>query len=139
MAYAFEQLEAAAGVGVGGLEGHGLAYDDVQAAPEHEDGAFEGACAAAIVEALKGAGIAYEGVRRHEHGVVGKLGANFACVEPHFHRLLVYGTEATFENGRDCAFLWRSREADAVPERIETPYPAVPKHALLPSFIDAIL
>lgn len=72
-------------------------------------------------------------------GTIGKLSANFGCVEPHFHRLLVYGTEATFENGRGSARLWRSRAADAVPEDIATPYPAVAKHALLPSFIAAIL
>ena len=72
-------------------------------------------------------------------GTVGKLAANFGCVEPHFHRLLVYGTEATFENQRGPARLWRSRAAGALPDEIETPYPGVTKHALLPSFIEAIL
>ncbi|WP_119168015.1 Gfo/Idh/MocA family protein [Algihabitans albus] len=76
---------------------------------------------------------------RFADGTVGKLSANFGCVEPHFHRLLVYGTEATFENGRGSARLWRSRAADAVPEDIATPYPGVAKHALLPSFVEAIL
>lgn len=71
-------------------------------------------------------------------GTVGKLTANFGCVEPHVHRLLVYGTEATFENRRGPARLWQSRAADAKPEAIETPYPGVTKHALLPSFIAAI-
>lgn len=74
-----------------------------------------------------------------DDGTIGKLSANFGCVEPHFHRLLVYGTEATFENRRDRAHLWRSRAADALPEEVATPYPGVEKHALLPSFVAAIL
>lgn len=74
-----------------------------------------------------------------ENGLVGKLSANFGCVEPHFHRLLVYGTEATFENGREAARLWRSRDPADPPVTVDTAYPGVPKHALIPSFVEAIL
>lgn len=76
---------------------------------------------------------------RFESGIVGKLSANFGCVEPHFHRLLVYGTDATFENGRESALLWRSRDPADAPAILDTAYPGVPKHALIPSFIDEIL
>lgn len=72
-------------------------------------------------------------------GMIGKLSVNFGCVEPHFHRLSVYGTEATFENGREHALLWRSRDPAVPPEQIATPYSGVAKHALLSSFVDHIL
>ena len=72
-------------------------------------------------------------------GTMAKIGANFGCVEPHFHRLLVYGTEASFENQRDAGVLFTSRDPDSVPQRIETAYPGVAKAALIPAFIEAIL
>jgi predicted dehydrogenase len=76
---------------------------------------------------------------RFEDGTIGKLGSNYGCVEPHFHRLLVYGTEATFENGREAARLWRSRDPAAAPETISTAYPGVAKYALLSNFVDSLL
>jgi predicted dehydrogenase len=78
-------------------------------------------------------------VVRFDDGSIGKLAANFGCVEPHFHRLTIYGTEATFENGRGTATICRSRDPNQKPDQLFTPYPAVPKGALIPSFIDAIL
>jgi len=78
-------------------------------------------------------------VVKFDDGSLGKLAANFGCVEPHFHRLTVYGTQATFENGRDTAKLYRSRDPNTRPDEISTSYPAVPKGALIPSFVDAIL
>jgi predicted dehydrogenase len=76
---------------------------------------------------------------RFESGLVGKISANFGCVFPHFHRLLVYGTQATFENGRDAAFMWRSRDPDVAPELVTSAYPGVDKGDLIPNFVDAIL
>jgi len=76
---------------------------------------------------------------RFDDGTIGKLAANYGCVEPHFHRLLVYGTEATFENGRGAARLWRSRDPAAAPETVETAYPGVAKYALLTNFVDSLL
>lgn len=78
-------------------------------------------------------------ILRLEDGAVAKVAANFGCVFPHFHRLLAYGTRGTFENGFDAAALWTSRERDACPQRIETPYPGVEKGALIPSFIERIV
>jgi predicted dehydrogenase len=75
---------------------------------------------------------------RFEDGALGKIAANFGCVEPHFHRILVYGTRATFENGRDAAVIYRSREPGRKPEAVAAAYPGVGKGALIPSFIDAI-
>ncbi|WP_150288011.1 Gfo/Idh/MocA family protein [Rhabdaerophilum calidifontis] len=99
----------------------------------------------ALSNAIASQGTAFAGqdlamaLVRFENGVIGKIGANFGCVEPHFHRLLVYGTEATFENGRDHARIWRSRDPAVAPERVETAYPGVPKHALLACFVSSLL
>lgn len=76
---------------------------------------------------------------RFEGGVIGKVAANFGCVCPHFHRLTVYGTEATFENGPESGLLYRSREAAVAPERITAAYPGVQKGDLIGSFVDSIL
>ena len=71
--------------------------------------------------------------------MIAKVSANFGCVYPHFHRLVVYGTEATFENGMDAGRLWRSRDPARVPEMLFDAYPSAAKGDLIPSFVDAIL
>lgn len=78
-------------------------------------------------------------------GVTVKIGANFACVVPHFHRLEVYGTAATFVNspggdrdGTPPAWLWRSRDPGVPPEAVEVPYPAVAKVTILEEFLLAL-
>lgn len=76
---------------------------------------------------------------RFENGAIGTLSSNFGCVYPHFHRFVVYGTKGTFENGRDAALLFTSREPDALPQRIETPYPGVRKGDLIANFVDAVM
>ncbi|WP_085906783.1 Gfo/Idh/MocA family protein [Kiloniella majae] len=75
---------------------------------------------------------------RFDNSIIGKVSANFGCVMPHFHKFCVYGTKATFENQVPHARLYTSREADSSPQEIDTPYPAVQKGALIPSFIQAI-
>jgi len=76
---------------------------------------------------------------RFASGAVGKLGVNFGCVFPHFHNLAVYGTEATFVNGLDCARLYTSRDPAVHPAEITTAYPGAHKGELLESFIGAVL
>jgi predicted dehydrogenase len=71
-------------------------------------------------------------------GAVATLTVNFGCVYPHFHPLRLYGTKATYINGLQAAELWRSREADAVPELLTPAYPGVGKGDLIPAFIDAV-
>lgn len=78
-------------------------------------------------------------ILRFESGLVGKVAANFACVFPHFHRLLVYGTAASFENGFASGRIWRSREPGADPILLDDAYPGTEKGDLIPPFIDAIL
>jgi predicted dehydrogenase len=78
-------------------------------------------------------------ILRFEDRSMAKVTANFGCVFPHFHRLLAYGTKATFENGFDGARIWRSRDPGAAPERVDTAYPGVAKGALIPAFVERIL
>ena len=76
---------------------------------------------------------------RFEKGAVGKIAANFGCVHPHFHRVLVYGTGATFENRMDAGLIWHSRDGAEEPERLDSAYPGAAKGELIPSFVDTIL
>lgn len=78
-------------------------------------------------------------VVRFAGGAVGKVGVNFGCVMPHFHPVEIYGTQATFINGRECAWLYTARDPQTAPVRIETDYPGVHKGGLLASFVNAIL
>lgn len=73
-----------------------------------------------------------------EDDMVAKVSANFGCIKPHFHRVTVYGTRATFENGADFALMYRSRDPNVAPEKVRTAYPGVHKGALIPGLVDAI-
>ncbi len=68
-----------------------------------------------------------------------KLGVNFGCHYPHFHRLSVYGTEGTFENGLESAFFMRGRDQHAIKEIVQEAYPGTHKGDLLLSFVDSIV
>jgi len=76
---------------------------------------------------------------RFRSGAVGKMTANFGCVFPHFHPLALYGTTATFINGRDAGMLYRSRDPLVEPEAVTAAYPGVHKGEFLENFIEAIL
>ncbi|MFQ5648574.1 MAG: Gfo/Idh/MocA family protein [bacterium] len=78
-------------------------------------------------------------ILRFEHGSVGKVTANFGCVFPHFHRLALYGTRATFIHELSGARCYTSRNPEIAPREIETAYPGVAKGDLLYDFIDAII
>ncbi len=74
-------------------------------------------------------------VLRFEDGSLGKITANFGSATPHFHGVKIYGSEATFVNRIGDAEL---QTRDAVTP-VTTEYPGVPKGALIPGFLDAIL
>lgn len=78
-------------------------------------------------------------VLKFASGMTGKVAANFGCVHPHFHALSVYGTRATFINGRGRALLFDSRDPNDEPLAVETEYPGAAKGSLIHSFVDAIL
>ncbi len=79
------------------------------------------------------------GILKFKSGLTGKVAANFGCVRPHFHGLSVYGTKATFINGRPDATLFTSRDPADEPVKIRTPYPGTRKGDMIGSFVDAIL
>lgn len=74
-------------------------------------------------------------------GPVAKVTANFGCVQPHFHNLVVYGTKATFvqTHGTGHALLYTSRDPAEKPIRVEADYPGHSKSELVYGFVDAIL
>ena len=72
---------------------------------------------------------------RFQSGAVGKLGVNFGCVRPHYHRLAVYGTKATFENRPGMAEMYSSREQGDIPAPIDTEYPGSQRAELIKGFI----
>jgi len=76
---------------------------------------------------------------RFDDGAIAKIGANFGCVRPHFHRLSVYGTLGTFENGPEEGRYWTQRDAGIPPERAALPYPGAAKGDLIPSFVEDVL
>lgn len=78
-------------------------------------------------------------ILRFDGGQIAKVTANFGCVMPHFHRMLIYGTGGTLENDVAAVRVWKSRNPGVMPEQIETPYPGVEKGALVRNFIDAVL
>jgi len=78
-------------------------------------------------------------ILRFDDGMLGKVTANFGCVYPHFHKISIYGTAATFENGRDAASQYNQRDGGtAGTELVSTPYPGIGKGDLIPGFVQAI-
>ena len=72
-------------------------------------------------------------------GSIAKVAANFGCIFPHFHRLIVYGTKASFENGLPSALRYVSRDPAVPPELVTDAYPGMGKGDLIPSFVDAVM
>jgi len=73
-----------------------------------------------------------------EGGMQARVSANFGCVHSHYHELKIFGTEATFSNGRESAMLYDSRMPEAKPKIINTEYPGCKKGDLLTSFLNEI-
>jgi predicted dehydrogenase len=78
-------------------------------------------------------------ILRFASGMTGKLAVNYGCVHPHFHPLTVYGTKATFINGRENASLYESRDPEKPPQAVRSAYPGVRKGALIHGFVESIL
>lgn len=79
------------------------------------------------------------GLLRFADGAIAKVSANFGCVKPHYHRLMVYGTRGTFENGPEAGRYWFERDPQAAPQAATLAYPGAAKGDLIPSFVDALL
>lgn len=78
------------------------------------------------------------GIIKFANGATGKVSSNYGCVCPHFHRLSVYGTKATFENDLPSARFYTSRDPQTPPALLETAYPGVHKGDLLSDFVRAV-
>jgi len=78
------------------------------------------------------------GILKFANGVTGKVSSNYGCVYPHSHRLSVYGTDGTFENGLQHALLYRSRDPQQPPTVLDTAYPGVHKGDLLNDFVRSV-
>jgi predicted dehydrogenase len=76
---------------------------------------------------------------RFEDGVTATLTANFGCVRPHGHGLVVCGTTATFVNDHPHGRLYASRDADVAPQPVTAPHPGAGKGDLIGSFVDHVL
>lgn len=77
-------------------------------------------------------------ILRFDGGAIGKMSANFACVMPHTHLLSLYGTEGSYLQSPQGAYLYTSRESMKLPEQLEEPY-SVAKGELIPEFIESIV
>jgi predicted dehydrogenase len=83
---------------------------------------------------------------RFPSGTTAAVSANYACVLPHFHRVEVFGTSGTFMNlpplgpapEDSAAYYYSSRDPEVPPQRLDLPYPAVPKGVLIPRFVRTI-
>jgi len=76
---------------------------------------------------------------KFQSGIIGKVGANFSCVFPHFHHLAVFGTKKTFINGRPNALVYESRDPGLKPVEVRDPYPGYEKGDLIYSFVRSIV
>lgn len=78
-------------------------------------------------------------IMKFKSGLIAKVAVNFGCVFPHFHALSIYGTKATFINGPKNGILFKSRDHNIKPQKINAAYPGVHKGGLIRGFIDSVL
>lgn len=82
---------------------------------------------------------------RFQQGAVGKVAANFGCVYPHFHKVSLYGSEATFETSLEGGLIFTKRDAairqsgDMGLERVVEADSEDDQGSVLRTFVDAIL
>ena len=75
---------------------------------------------------------------RFADGTIGKIGANFGCVYPHFHKVGIYGTKGTFENGITEGVMIQKNNSLITQSSVMTAYPGLEKGDLIPSFISGV-
>lgn len=74
-----------------------------------------------------------------EHGLIGRITANFGCVHRHQHVVRVYGTKATFLYDDQGPRLHTVRDPEFRPVPVDlSPYPAT-KGDLIPVFVESIV
>ena len=74
-----------------------------------------------------------------EGGVTARIGANFASVTKHHHKVEIYGTKGVFMQGHmGAAYSFSRSEADQL-EILDDPYPGVGKGDMIPAFVRSVL
>jgi len=72
-------------------------------------------------------------------GLIAKVSANSGCAHPHFHKVAIYGTKATFFNDINGGTLVRQDGDITTQETINEEYPGTQKSDILNSFVDSII
>jgi len=78
-------------------------------------------------------------IMKYRNSIIGKVTANIGCVHPHFHGLIVYGTNSTFINSLDKGYLYEGRKNINKPKIMEENYPGNKKGDIILSFVDSII
>ena len=78
-------------------------------------------------------------IMKYKNSIIGKVTANIGCVHPHFHRLIMYGTNSTFINSLDRGILYESRKNIDKPKIMDESYPGNKKGDIILSFVDSII
>ena len=68
-----------------------------------------------------------------------KLSCNFGCVYPHFHRMMIYGTNGTLEQSFNNQMLIKKRGKSYKTSELKEEYQKTNKGALIKNFIDGII
>lgn len=76
---------------------------------------------------------------KFENEIIGKVSANFGSVTPHFHKISIYGTKATFFNEYENSILYKERENENNKEVFYNKFDNSKKANVLKSFISSIL
>ncbi|MBD1170174.1 Gfo/Idh/MocA family oxidoreductase [Pelagibacterales bacterium SAG-MED02] len=75
---------------------------------------------------------------KFENQIVGKISSNFSCVYPHFHKINLYGSNLTFENGIDYGKLFTKRNKNKF-RIIKQQYKPLNKGEILEKFINDLV
>lgn len=75
---------------------------------------------------------------KFENQIVGKISSNFSCVYPHFHKINLYGSKLTFENGIDHGKLFTKRNKNKF-RIIKQHYKPLNKGEILEKFINDLV
>jgi len=76
---------------------------------------------------------------KFENNVIVKLSCNFGCVYPHFHRVLIYGTDGTLEQSFKNEFILNKRMHKLSKTSLTTKYPGVLKGDMIQNFLESII
>ena len=73
-----------------------------------------------------------------KNNVIVKLSCNFGCVYPHFHRIIIYGTNATYEQSFSSEYFFQGRP-NIKRKKANKEYPGVKKSGLIKNFVESII